>query len=77
MTPNDLQVILPPAVVPVTQIGCRTGIRWGSRLQWPLSLSTTYSRAGYASWALEGCLSGVKTTNSLQVFLPTTVVPVT
>ena len=53
-TTNGIQVLLPPAAMPVIQAGC-----WGVSVRshnykWPSSPPTTCSGADHPSWMLEG-----------------------
>jgi len=61
---------LPKMDIGGASVGCHN-------YEWPSSLPTTCSHAGYPSWTLKECQLGVTTTNVLQVFLPPTVMPVT
>ena len=48
----------------------------GHNYEWPLSLLTSSSHAGYPSWELKRRQLGVTNTNGLQVFLPPVTMPV-
>ena len=76
-TTNGLQVFLPLAAVSIAQVGSWSGVSWGHGYKWLSSILITYSCAGYPRWVLEGRQLEVTTTNSLQIFLSPTAVPVT